>query len=73
MRLWLKDSERRPDPAPVATDDRTAVLAGLALWLVGTVVVLIVVPEPWLIATCAVGIVLGLIGLLYTRRRRRTT
>ena len=21
MRLWLKDSERRPDPAPVKTDD----------------------------------------------------
>ncbi|GAB2467458.1 putative membrane protein YccC [Conyzicola lurida] len=73
MRLWLKDSERRPDPAPVTTDDRKAVLAGLALWLVGTVIVLIVVPEPWLIATCTVGLVLGLIGLVYTQHRRRNS
>ena len=29
MRLWLKDSERRPDPAPVETDDRKAMLVGL--------------------------------------------
>ena len=34
MRLWLKDSERRPDPEPVKTDDRKAMLVGIALWLV---------------------------------------
>ena len=34
MRLWLKDSERRPDPEPVKTDDRKVVLVGLVLWLV---------------------------------------
>jgi len=34
MRLWLKDSERRPDPAPIKTDDRKVVLIGLVLWLV---------------------------------------
>ena len=32
MRLWLRDDERRPDPVPVKTDDRRAVLVGLMEW-----------------------------------------
>jgi hypothetical protein len=70
MKLWLKDSERRPDPVPVKTDDRKAVLTGIALWIFGLVVLLIVSPQPTLIHTCATGIVLGLIGLIYTHARR---
>ncbi|WP_411698403.1 DUF2530 domain-containing protein [Conyzicola sp.] len=70
MKLWLKDSERRPDPVAVKTDDRKAVLTGLALWIIGLVVLLIVQPEPALVYTCATGIVLGLIGLIYTHARR---
>jgi FtsH-binding integral membrane protein len=76
MRLWLKDSERRPDPAPVKTDDRKAVLTGIALWIVALVVVLVaVVPlDPqsnlWLVYTCVIGIVLGAVGLVYTHARR---
>jgi predicted phage tail protein len=77
VRLWLRDDERRPDPVPVITDDRTAVLVGLVLWAVALVVVLIVAGALgaalglWL-WTVGVGIVLGLIGLVYlsvTRRR----
>jgi len=71
MKLWLKDSERKPDPAPVKTDDRKAVLTGLALWVVGLVVLLVVQPQPETLYTCATGIVLGLIGLIYTNARRR--
>jgi hypothetical protein len=71
MKLWLKDSERKPDPAPVKTDDRKAVITGLALWIVGLVVLLVVQPQPEMIYTCATGIVLGLIGLIYTNARRR--
>ena len=71
MKLWLKDSERKPDPVPVKTDDRKAVLTGLVLWIVALVVLLIAQPEPELIYTCATGIVLGLIGLVYTHARRR--
>ena len=41
MRLWLKDSERRPDPTPVATDDRKPMIVGLALWIIALIVVLI--------------------------------
>jgi len=73
MRLWLNDSERKPDPVPVKTDDRTAVLAGLALWVVGFTVLLIVQPRPELLYTCATGVVLGLIGLIYTHARRGRT
>jgi hypothetical protein len=73
MRLWLKDSERRPDPAPVKTDDRKAVLVGLALWVVALVVILIVARDAVLAGTCAVGIALGLIGLAYTQHRRRSS
>lgn len=77
MRLWLKDSERRPDPTPVTTDDRKAMLVGTVLWLVA-LVALLAFAEPiidagnsWLLWTCVVGLMLGLIGLLYTQRRHR--
>jgi len=72
MKLWLNDSERKPDPAPVKTDDRKAVLAGLVLWVVGLVVLLIVQPQPELVWTCVTGVVLGLIGLIYIHARRGT-
>lgn len=77
MRLWLKDSERRPDPTPVATDDRKAVLVGIALWLVALVAAFVVpaVSEvdaagTWF-TTCLVGLTLGAVGLIYTHRRHR--
>lgn len=75
MRLWLKDSERRTDPAPVTTDDRKAMLVGVSLWLVALVVLLIMLAplvasgNRWWLWTCVVGIALGLIGILYTHRR----
>ena len=74
MRLWLRDNERRPDPVPVKTDDRRAVLVGLALWLIALVVVLAMglgtVTWMW---TIVVGLILGVLGLGYltVRRRRR--
>ena len=76
MRLWLKDSERRPDPAPVKTDDRKAMLVGTAVWVVALVVVLLLRPlgasgNVRLLWTCAAGIALGLLGIVYTIRRQR--
>ncbi|WP_349902179.1 DUF2530 domain-containing protein [Parafrigoribacterium humi] len=77
MRLWLKDSERRPDPAPAKTDDRKAVLVGAVLWLAALVAVL-VFARPlsesgaqralW---TCVAGLALGAVGILYAVRRHR--
>ena len=75
MRLWLKDSERRPDPTPVETDDRKAVLVGSVLWVVVFMVVLVVPlswgDSGWWLTTCAIGILLGAAGLIYTTRRQR--
>ena len=77
MRLFLKDSERRPDPVPVKTDDRRAILTGLAAWVVAFVVVLVFFApitdsgNRWILWICAVGIVLGLAGLVYAAKRRK--
>jgi hypothetical protein len=77
MRLWLRDSERRPDPKPVATNSRAAIFVGLGLWTVA-LLALLVVPQlldleyaSWRLATCAVGVVLGLLGLIYLRLRKK--
>lgn len=77
MRFWLQEDERRPDPEPVATDDRTAVLVGIAVWVVATAVLLVMLAPlveagriGWL-WTCLVGIGLGLVVLAYTQVRRR--
>ncbi len=75
MRLWLKDSERRPDPEPVKTDDRKAMLVGLVLWLLALVVLLLFLGPlvtaglTGLLWTCVVGLALGFLGLIVTHRR----
>ncbi|MFM9877430.1 MAG: DUF2530 domain-containing protein [Rhodoglobus sp.] len=77
MRLWLKDSERRPDPAPVKTDDRKPMLIGIAVWLVALAVMLVFLApltqagHIWWLWTCIAGIGLGLIGVLYTNWRHK--
>lgn len=76
MRWYLKESERKPNPAPVATDDRTPMLVGLGVWLLALGALLLIPgaraasPDFWLWA-CLVGISLGVIGLVYTHLRRR--
>ena len=77
MRLWLRDSERRPDPVPAETDDRKAVFVGLGLWVVALVVVLVFgrqltdAGDGWWLWTIAIGLVLGLVGLVYLSVKRR--
>jgi len=77
VRLWLKDSERRPDPEPVKTDDRKAVLVGLALWVVALAVLLIFITpitaagDGWWLWTIVTGLALGVVMLVYTHWRHR--
>ncbi len=73
MRLYLRDSERRPDPHPVKTDDRAAVLVGLGLWIVALVVTMLVAGPGAALWTCVAGVVLGALLLTYVgvRARRR--
>ena len=49
MRLWVKDSERRPDPLPARTDARTALLVGTVLWLIalGAALISEMAPGEW--------------------------
>jgi hypothetical protein len=76
MRLFIRDSERRPDPAPVKTDDRKVILVGLVLWILALAGMLVFLPAlqesglVWLLWTVVVGLGLGLVLLVYTTRRQ---
>lgn len=76
MRLFIKDSERRADPAPVKTDDRKVILVGLVLWILALAGMLVFLPAlqgsglVWLLWTVVVGLGLGLVLLVYTTRRQ---
>src|SRR5664280_2132437 len=67
---------RRPDPAPLETDDVRVVAIGTALWAVAFFVLLAVRARlaahhtSWWLATCAVGVVLGLAGAVHRARSR---
>ncbi|BDZ44810.1 DUF2530 domain-containing protein [Naasia aerilata] len=72
MRFYLKDSERRPDPAPVKTDDRAAVLVGLLLWVIALAVALITGgPAGVPLWSSVAGLGLGVALLIYVEQRRR--
>jgi cation transporter-like permease len=76
MRLWLRDSERLPDPPPMKTDDRAALAVGTLLWVIAAVVA-VVLAQPlaesgngWVLAAAIVGVVLGLVGVVYAQVER---
>lgn len=75
MRLYLRPEERRPDPEPLRTDDRKAVLVGMAVWGVLLVVALArredlrAAGNGWWLWVCIAGLLLGGAGLAYLHRR----
>ena len=77
MRLWLSESERHPDPEPVRADARKALLAGTVAWVValglalGFAGALADAGFGWFIAAAAIGVVLGVVGLVVVQLRRR--
>ena len=68
MRWIAKDSERKPDPAPINGTVRIAVLVGMigfALALIASIVFYHQITSPnkvWYPYTCLVGLVLGVLG-----------
>ncbi len=76
MPLYLPPEQRKPAPPPLRTDDRKVVLVGTAVWavlLVGTFVVrkdLASADREWWPWSCAAGVALGLVGLVYLHRRQ---
>lgn len=77
MRLYLRSSDRRPDPPPLATDDPAVIRFGIGVWAVLWVAALVLHGtlrdhgHGWWIWTPPAGIVLGFLGLVYVRRRAR--
>jgi hypothetical protein len=77
MRLWLSEAERRPDPAPARTDARKALAVGTAAWLVVLIGCLVAQSAldangfGWFTAAAAIGLGLGVIGLVVVQLRRR--
>ena len=77
MRLYLRSTDRRPDPAPLRTDDRAAVLVGMLIWTLLWIAALVWharladTDRGWWIWTPPAGIALGALGLLYLHRRQR--
>ena len=77
MRLWLSESERRPDPAPARADARKAVLVGTVAWLVALVASLVFRARleaaglGWLLWAAVTGLALGVVGLVVVQLIRR--
>ena len=69
---------RKPDPAPLETDDVRIVAIGSALWGVALLVLGIAwllgaQVHGWWLLMCLCGVLLGLIGVRYCVRRRTAT
>jgi hypothetical protein len=74
-------AERQRTPSRSAarahTDTGTAIYVGLVLWALGLLALLLVPAlldvqyASWRIATCVIGVVLGLMGLIYVRLRKQ--
>jgi hypothetical protein len=75
VRLWVRQEERRPDPAPLQTNDRLVFSVGLAGWLVagavsmGMLVLTDRVVNVSGLVTIAVGLALGVAGWIASARR----
>jgi fatty acid desaturase len=78
VRLYQRSADRRPDPPPLATDDRATVLVGIGLWVVALILTLLFhawladADRSWWTWTTLAGIAGGLLGLVYLSRRRRS-
>ena len=70
-------NSRRPAPPPLEANDRLVTVAGTVAWAVALAVLLVLrgqIPasDRWWIWTCAAGLVMGLFGLWYVPRLKRS-
>lgn len=73
LELVLHPDRRKPAPEPVPVSLTPAFVVGSATWLVALVVMLLwpgVEVTSTVIATCFVGVLLGGLGVLWSRRQR---
>jgi cytochrome bd-type quinol oxidase subunit 1 len=74
MRFYVKDSERKPDPEPIKTNAKLAIIVGLILWVIALLFLVFQATQAsaqksWYTTTCVVGIILGVYALIRERRR----
>jgi H+/Cl- antiporter ClcA len=70
-------SDRRPAPEPLEANDQLVTVVITAAWAVALVVVLILrdqlpAGQRWWLWTCVAGLVMGLFGLWYVPRMKRS-
>lgn len=76
MRLWVKEAERRPEPEPMRTDDRRAILAGMTAWVAGLGGLLLLRPavlaarDGWWLETVLIGLGIGVVLLVASHLKR---
>jgi hypothetical protein len=77
MKLVVSHDRRRPHPEPAPTNDALAFGVGLLGWAVALAITLGMLAlgtlpdDPRILSTIAVGLALGGLGLLVSRRRPR--
>jgi hypothetical protein len=77
MRLYVRSANRRPDPEPLATDERAVVRVVIAGWVLLLILALVFRSEldeqgrGWWVWTPVVAIALGLYGFLWLGKRGR--
>ena len=75
----MPEQPGRPDPKPVEVDETRIVAVGVVLWAVALFVLGVFFRDDlrrhhalWWLWACVVGIALGLYGLRFVSRRRRS-
>ena len=74
MKFFVKEEERKPDPAPLKTNARAVVVVGIVSWaLVLALFVLVPTATPagkqWWLTSCVFGIILGVLAWFKVGRR----
>ena len=76
LRILTHPETRRPGPPPLSVDLRKVLLAGIACWVVATVVLGVLVAldikSPTVLWVCGAGLAHGGVGLLWARGQRRS-